>query len=245
MRQLALPIVLFASLAFSPVAKANEDLRERFEDGDETVVAEVDACANIDPVCASIKGEGLYFGDGWDENLSAAIPFLTFAAERGDVMAMTNLAYIYSEPDTPEYDGPRASNWYGKAAMLSAPGVDQRSAVQEFYFQDMNDALAFQDWRKLPLGEPVFRKSYGMGYYKWDKPAVPNAEMAAKLKGARERIGQGKLELFDEFNVRKGVVMKYAAAYRAYADMLDRGLGVEKDAGLADQFRRAAKTWEY
>ncbi|MEM1087494.1 MAG: hypothetical protein AAGH90_07175 [Pseudomonadota bacterium] len=237
-------IVMLACFALTPFAFANGDLRERFENGDLTIMPIVEACADTDPACASIKGEGLYFGDGWDEDLQAAIPYLTFAAEKGDVRAMTNLAYIYSEPDTPEYNGIIAAQWYGKAAMLSEPGIEQLSAVQEFYFQDMNDALMFQGWRNLPLGEPIFRKSYGMGYYSWDKPSIPNPEMLATLQGARKRIGEGRLELFDEFNVRKGVAMKYAVAYRAYADMLDRGLGVAADPTLAEKYRRAAKSWE-
>ncbi|MEM8617536.1 MAG: hypothetical protein AAGF20_11455 [Pseudomonadota bacterium] len=240
MRRFLIPTVLVALLATIFTASANEDLRERFEDGDPSVVPIVEACANTDAVCASIKGEGLYFGDGWEEDLTAAKKYLTFAANAGDVAAMTNLAYIYSEPDTPDYDSLKAAQLYGKAAMLSEPGVDQQAAVQEFYFQEMNDALTFQNWRALPLGEPIFRKSYGMGYYNWDKPSVPNPEMLAKLEGARTSIGEGRLELFDEFNVRKGVAMKYAIAYRAYADMLDRGLGVAADPTLAERFRNAA-----
>lgn len=193
---------------------------EKWRDGDFSELSKIEDCAVILNRCLAIKASGLLWGEGWDEDIEAAVPMLKKAAEAGSAHAMTDLYYYYDDPAMRGADPMLAAYWAGMAALSAPEGIERELSIADFFYQDFEQARLFERWREVRPGTPRSREWTGMGYRLGDKPPAPTDEIANDLSRARMAFASGSMTGYDVFMVMKYTEMDYTDAMRLYGNML-------------------------
>ena len=228
------------SIAATPAQQEAIDLYYEF---DYSRLDVIDACAETVPACAGAKGEGLFFGDGWEEDVPAAIPYLTRAALAGNTEAMTYLFYLYKDDSMPEYDPALAAKWAGLAVTSETDPLSRELNTVEFFTQPFEQARLFQGWTAFKLPVPVHMSFSVMGENLTKIPVMSDVQ-AEDLRRAQKALRDGMMTDLDVYTVMQMTARKYGAAMRTYSVMLREGIVVPQDVELADAFLDAAPAWE-
>lgn len=217
---------------------------ELYYNGDYENLNLIDRCAETVPACAAVKGEGLIYGEGWEEDLSAGLDLLTRAAEAGNTEAMTSLYYLYDDDSDPElHNPPLAAKWAGLAATTEADPATRDLNAVEFFTQDFEQARLFDGWTTIQLPVPVHRSFSVMGEGLTQPPTL-EADQFEALRRAQRALNSGTLTDADAYLIMKMTSEKYGAAMYAYSAMLRKGIVVPQDIAAADAFEEAAPTWK-